>query len=248
MSIPTARTAKANRILAALPRDTFERLLPDLVLKSMATREILQARDAAIENVVFPLSGVASMIAMGDSGGSIEVATVGCEGMVGLPLLLGGQTTAGEVFIQVPGDVLLMSADRFAHHLGEPTLTRVLLLYTQALLTQIAQCAACNRYHPIAGRCARWLLQTHDRVRGNVFPLTHEFLALMLGVRRATVTEAAQALQSQGLIRYIRGVVTISDRSGLESASCDCYRLIQREFARLTRAMSRPPSRRLAKA
>jgi CRP-like cAMP-binding protein len=239
MSIPSARAAKANRLLAALPRDEFERILPDLQLRSVIVRQVLQARDAPIENAIFPLSGVASMISMGDSGGSIEVATIGCEGMVGLPLLLGGGSAAGEVFIQVPGDALVMPAARFHHHMEQPALRRVLLLYTQALLTQIAQCSACNNHHPLAGRCARWLLQTHDRVRGDEFPLTHDFLGLMLGVRRATVTEAAQALQARGLIRYHRGVVSISDRAGLERASCECYELIAREFSRLMRLAGR---------
>ncbi len=239
MSIPSARAAKANRLLAALPRPEFERILPDLQLKSVIVRQVLQARNAPIENAIFPLSGVASMISMGDSGGSIEVATIGCEGMVGLPLLLGGESAAGEVFVQVPGDALVMAAARFHHHMEQPAFKRILLLYTQALLTQIAQCSACNNHHALAGRCARWLLQTHDRVRGDEFPLTHDFLGLMLGVRRATVSEAAQALQGRGLIRYHRGVVTISNRTGLERASCECYELIRREFTRLMKLAPR---------
>ncbi len=239
MSIPSARAAKANRLLAALPRAEFERIVPDLQLKSMVVRQMLQARDTPIENAIFPSSGVASMISMGDSGGSIEVATIGCEGMVGLPLLLGGESGAGEVFVQVPGDALVMSAARFHHHMEKPAFRRVLLLYTQALLTQIAQCSACNNHHALAPRCARWLLQTHDRVRGDEFPLTHDFLGLMLGVRRATVTEAAQTLQARGLIRYHRGVVSITDRAGLERASCECYQLIRREFSRLMRLAGR---------
>jgi CRP-like cAMP-binding protein len=239
MSIPSVRAARANRLLAALPRDDFERILPDLQLRSVLVRQVLQARDAPIESVVFPLTGVASMISMGYLGGSIEVATIGCEGMVGLPLLLGGETAAGEVFVQVAGDALVMTAARFNLHKEQPGLRRVLLLYTQALLTQIAQCSACNNHHPVADRCARWLLQTHDRVRGDEFPLTHDFLGLMLGVRRATVTEAAQTLQSRGLIRYHRGVVRISNRAGLERASCECYGLIAREFTRLMRLAGR---------
>jgi CRP-like cAMP-binding protein len=248
MSIPSIRAAKANRILAALPRDELERILPDLQLKSLPLREILQARDVPIENAVFPLSGVASMISMGDSGGSIEVATIGCEGMVGLPLLLGGQSGPGEVFMQVPGDGLLIPAAAFQRHLEKPTLRRALLLYTQALLTQIAQCSSCNSHHSIEGRCARWLLQTLDRVTGSAFPLTHEFLGLMLGVRRATVTGVAQTLQARGLIRYHRGVMTVLDRSGLERASCECYRLINREYTRLMKSINRPLPRRASKA
>jgi CRP-like cAMP-binding protein len=206
----------------------------------MSLRLVLQARDVPVENAVFPLFGVASMISMGDSGGSVEVATIGCEGMVGLPLLLGGRSGAGEVFIQVPGDGLFMDAKSFQRHIDdEPIFLRALLLYTQALLTQVAQCSACNNGHSIIQRSARWLLQTRDRVRTDEFPLTHEFLGLMLGVRRASVTLTAQALQDSGLIRYRRGIMTILDRSGLERASCECYRLILTEYGRLIKLAGR---------
>ena len=146
------------------------------------------------------------MISMGDSGGSIEVATIGCEGMVGLPLLLGGGSAAGEVFVQVPGDALVMSAARFHHHMEQPAFKRVLLLYTQALLTQIAQCSACNNHHPLAGRCARWLLQTHDRVRGDEFPSRTTSWDSCSVYDGPPVTQAAQTLQERGLIPYHRAV------------------------------------------
>jgi CRP-like cAMP-binding protein len=237
MSAPSIRTARTNRILAALPRDSLDRLMGDLDQKALSVREVLQARDVAIEHVVFPTSGVASMISMGNSGASIEVATIGCEGMVGLPLFLGGQSASGEVFIQVPGEGLLMTRARFQHHIGgDAALMQILLLYVQALLTQVAQCSACNVHHSISQRCARWLLQTHDRVAGDQFPLTQEFLSLMLGVRRATVTVTAQALQSRGLISYHRGIISVLDRSGLEKASCECYGLINREYKRLLKS------------
>jgi len=154
--------------------------------------------------------------------------------MVGLPLFLGGKSAAVEVFVQVPGDGLYLPTGAFEGHVKrEPSLTRALLLYTQALLTQVAQCSACNCHHPIVERCARWLLQTHDRVEGNEFPLTHDFLGLMLGVRRASVTETARALQRLELIRYHRGVITVLDRDGLEEAACECYQLNTGEFDRL---------------
>lgn len=240
MASPSSRVAKQNRILSALPRASLESLLPDLDLTDLPVRRVLQDRGRKINQVVFPLTGVASMVSMGDSGASVEVATIGNEGMVGLPLFLGGESAAVEVFIQVPGDGLQMHADAFRRHVDrQPSLARSLLLYTQALLTQIAQCSACNRHHPIVGRCARWLLQTHDRVKGDTFQLTHEFLGLMLGVRRATVTQTAQALQTRGLIRYHRGTITVMNRVGLEKAACDCYELITREYVRLTNAMKR---------
>ena len=178
MTTPNLRAAKANRLLAALPRASLERILPDLESKPLALRKVLQRRGEHLEEAVFPVSGVASMVSMGASGDSVEVATIGCEGMVGMPLFLGGQRAAVEIFMQVPGEGLYLPAAAFHDHVErEPALAKTLLLYTQALLTQVAQCSACNVYHPMEARCARWLLQTHDRVDGDVFPLTQEFLA-----------------------------------------------------------------------
>lgn len=231
---PSLRAAKSNRILAGLPRTTLERIIPDLELKPLKMRQVLQPSGEKLEQVVFPLLGVASMVSMGDSGDSVEVATIGCEGMVGLPLFLGGKKAAIEVFMQVPGEGLHLAATAFENHMTrEVSLMRALLLYTQALLTQVTQCSACNCYHSVDQRCARWLLQTHDRVKGDEFPLTHDFLGLMLGVRRSSVSETAQALQERGLIRYHRGVITVLNRKGLEAASCECYQLITDEFERL---------------
>jgi CRP-like cAMP-binding protein len=237
MPSPSLRDAQTNVILASLPKSSLQAIIPDLHQRPLKLRQVLQPQGETLKEVVFPLAGVASMVSLGNGGNSVEVATIGCEGMVGLPLFLGGAKAAVEVFIQVPGEGLHLSAESFRRHLDrEPSLTRSLLLYTQALLTQVAQCSACNVYHSVESRCARWLLQTHDRVEGDVFPLTQEFLALMLGVRRAGVSETARQLQERGLIRYHRGVITIVDRKGLEGAACDCYPLIKREFDRLLRA------------
>jgi CRP-like cAMP-binding protein len=234
MSALNLRTVQGNRLLAALPRISLERILPDLELKPLEMRQVVQPRKQPLREVVFPLNGVASMISMGGAEDSVEVATIGCEGFVGIPLFLGGTAAAVEVFIQVPGHGVCLSAAAFERHVErEPALLRTLLLYTQALLAQVTQSSACNRHHPVERRCARWLLQTHDRVRGNEFPLTQDFLGLMLGVRRASVTETAAVLQERDLIRYRRGKITVLDRVGLEKASCDCYRLIAREFDRL---------------
>jgi CRP-like cAMP-binding protein len=234
MLIPSLRAAQGNLILASLPKSALQAIVTDLRLRPLKVRQVLQPPDEIVNEVVFPLDGVASMISLGDTGNSVEVATIGCEGMVGLPSFLGGQKAAVEIFVQVPGEGLHLSAEAFHHHLDRvPTLMQSLLRYTQALLTQVAQCSACNVYHPVEARCARWLLQTHDRVKGDEFPLTQEFLALMLGVRRATVTETAGALQERGLIRYHRGVITVVNRKGLEAAACECYRLISKEYDRL---------------
>ena len=234
MNTPSLRAARSNRLLAALPRAALERIIPDLHQKPLAMGQVLQPRGEPLEEVVFPLLGVASMISMGDSGDSVEVATIGCEGIVGLPLFLGGEKAAVEIFVQVPGEGLHLAASQFHGHVKrESTLTQTLLLYTHALLTQVAQCSACNCHHPVEARCARWMLQTHDRVKGDEFPLTHDFLGLMLGVRRASVTLTAGALQKRKLITYHRGVVTVLNRKGLEAAACECYKLISDEFDRL---------------
>jgi len=234
ITTPSIRTAQSNRLLAALPQATLKRILPDLDLRILRMRQVMQPRRRIIREIIFPLTGVASMISLGRSKDSVEVATIGCEGMIGLPLLLGDKEAAVEVFMQVPGEGLHLQAAAFRRHLKlEPSLTRALLLYTQALLTQVAQCSACNCHHSIEARCARWLLQTHDRVIGDVFPLTQQFLGLMLGVRRSSVTITAGALQKRKLIRYSRGVITILNRKGLEKASCVCYPFITKEFDRL---------------
>jgi CRP-like cAMP-binding protein len=230
-NLPAART---NLILASLPKSALRAIASDLRLVPLEVRHVLQSPGATVKEVTFPLNGVASMVSLGSSGNSVEVATIGCEGMVGLPIFLGGATAAVEIFVQVPGEALQLPAESFRRHLArEPSLTHSLLLYTQALLTQVAQCSACHCYHPVEARCARWLLQTHDRVIGDAFLLTQDFLALMLGVRRATVSETASVLQDRGLIHYQRGVITIVDRNGLEAAACDCYALITKEYDRL---------------
>jgi CRP-like cAMP-binding protein len=232
VTIPSPCAARSNRLLACVPR--LDRILPDLTLKPLALRQVLQARGEPLHEVVFPVAGVASMVSTGDSGDSAEVATIGREGFVGLPLLLGARRTVVEVFVQLAGAGLFMSASAFHRHLQEdPDFMHILLRYAQAMLTQAAQNSLCNLRHLAQARCARWLLQTHDRVDGDEFPLTHEFLGLMLGVRRATVTETAGALQKRGLIRYSRGVIAVVDRKGLEAAACECYQLVTEEFDRV---------------
>jgi CRP-like cAMP-binding protein len=167
-------------------------------------------------------------------GQTIEAATVGKEGMVGVPLLLGTNQIPLQVIVQIPGDALRIKADVFKAQVswGCPLHT-LLLRYMQTLMNQISQTAACNRLHSIEARCCRWLLMTQDRVESDSFPLTQEFLSYMLGVRRASVSEVATTLQKSGLINYHRGQITIRDRKGLEAASCECYQSTQQEFKRL---------------
>lgn len=174
------------------------------------------------------------MVTVMKSGKAVEVATIGNEGMVGLPLFLGVDRTAGRAFTQVPGDSLRIRADHFQKEVRrQGAFSRMLQLYTQALLVQISQSMACNGIHLIYQRTARWLLMTHDRVASNRFPLSQEFLGQMLGVRRAGVSEVASRLQKAGLIRYTRGSIEILDRPGLEAAACECYGVIEAEFVRL---------------
>ena len=225
---------RPNAILAALPKDERARLATEFDRVPLELRKLLQVPGEPVEHLWFPLSGVGSVLSDMSDGGRVEVATIGREGMVGLPLVLGASRSAHLVIVQVPGEAERLSASTFARLRPElPHLERLLLRYTLSLVTQISQGSACNRLHPIEARCARWLLQTHDRVDGDSFPLTHEFLAQMLGVTRPSVTIAAGILQKAGLIHYVRGVVDILDRPRLERAACECYAIITREFRRL---------------
>lgn len=232
----TFELARKNCILALLPDGELERLLPDLELVAVPPRQLLQPAGALAQYAYFPISGVASMISSVEAGFTVEVATIGYEGMTGLSLFLGAENAELETIMQVPGEALRMSAKAFQPVASQPSLVRVLHLYTQALISQIAQSSACNRVHHIEKRCARWLLQSHDRARIDEFHLTQEFLGFMLGVRRASVSEVASALQAQGFIRYVRGVITVVDRKGLERAACTCYSLISRAYEMLLSA------------
>lgn len=234
-SAPTAAEARQNRLLASMSDDQLEGVLPLLEKVSMGLKDVVYRPNEPITHVVFPRSGVTSLLSLGDDDSQmIEVATVGNEGYVGLPLFLGADSTPGLAFSQVPGEALRMEADAFRETISRNgAFTAVLNRYTLGLFTQIAQAAFCNRVHPMEQRCARWLLMTQDRVDTTEFTLTQEFLSQMLGVRRATVTEAVGALQKQGLITYQRGMVRVLDRDGLEAAACECYRIIRDEFVRL---------------
>ena len=209
-------------------------MLPDLEELDVALRHGVFCADGPIRHVYFPVSCVISVHTRMQDGVAVEIVTVGREGMVGLPIFLGGGQTPTTAFCQIAGRSLRMSADAFRAALAvNPVLNTLLLRYTQALLTQVSQSAACNRVHPVEERCARWLLSTHDNVAGEGFELTQEFLAEMLGVRRPRVSVAASILQRAGFIRYSRGRIQIVDRAGLEGAACECYGVIAREYARL---------------
>ena len=225
---------RINRILAALPPEEMDALRPLLETVKLSYRQDLYEAGRPVEHLYFPHRGVLSMVTPMPDGSAVEVATIGPEGMAGIPVFLGAEQMASKVFVQVPGEGARIEANAFRGIIGRsPTLHRLLLRYTLALMNQMAQNAACNRLHAVEERCARWLLMTQDRVHEATFPLTQEFLAEMLGVRRPTVSIAAGILAKAGLISYVRGQITILDRSGLEAASCECYRIIAAEFERL---------------
>ena len=226
---------RRNAILAALPERELEQLRGRLQLAASEMREQVYEPGKPIPNVYFPISSVFSMVGAADGHSAVEVATIGREGMVGLPVFLGRSTSPHESFCQIPGQAALLPADDLHVALSSGGALRTLLSrFTQATIVQIAQNVICNGTHTLSQRAARWLLTTHDRIRSNEFPLTQEFLSQMLGASRPTVSETASKLQSQGLIRYSRGKITITDRPGLEQAACSCYAIVKNEFDELT--------------
>ena len=231
-----------NRILASLPHAEYARVAPRLERVVLELRQLLFDVDRPIEHVYFPENSVGSVVNVMTDGSAVETATIGNEGMVGLPVFHGVDRTTAQAFCQIPGEALRMEARAFKAELQHTrgALTAILGRYTEALFTQVAQSSACNRLHPMRQRCARWLLMTHDRVGGDTFPITHRFLSQMLGVRRATVTRAAGSLQKAGLIDYRMGTTRVIDRAGLEAASCECYAIIRREFDRLLERRDAP--------
>jgi CRP-like cAMP-binding protein len=239
-----------NLLLGTLDASTRELIAPHMQRLPLKVRDFIYTSGQQITHVYFPVEGVISMTAEIETdvapNSMVEVATVGNEGMVGLQLFLGAETTPGHAFAQVAGTALRMEAGRFRAAAEEPVFARLLHRYTQALLVQISQSTACNRVHSLKQRCARWVLMTHDRVRGDEFNLTQEFLAQMLGERRGSVSGVASALQQAGFIRYVRGNMTIVDRAGLESVSCGCYQVVRDEYDRLLGSTRNKALRRAA--
>jgi CRP-like cAMP-binding protein len=238
-----------NRLLSTLPAEDYRQIAPQLEMVSLGLRHKLYESHKPIEYVYFPVDGVMSMLADMAEDRLVEVATVGNEGMIGLPLFLGATMTPGQAFAQVPGDALRMSAAAFVEATNQaPALPKLLHRYTQALMVQISQGTACNRVHEIEQRCARWLLFTHDRVGRDEFSLTQEFLGQMLGVRRATVNSIAIQFQDAGYIEYRRGRIRIRSRKKLETVSCHCYSVIRDEYDRMLGGKMPPNGRRMPKA
>ncbi|MBA2241488.1 MAG: Crp/Fnr family transcriptional regulator [Chthoniobacterales bacterium] len=243
--MPTRRNTPPpfrNRILRRLPRAMLQRLRRDLKEVELAPRDSLYEPNVPGKYVYFPETGAAAIVTVLQDGTETEVATVGYEGMVGLPAFSGAKTAPRRAFWQLPGRALRMRAAvlrRETRH-GGP-LAKALHLYAHGLFTQLAQLATCNRLHSIEQRCCCWLLMTHDRIEGDEFELTHEFLSEMLGARRAGITVILGNLQRGGLIQYRRGHVTIRNRKGLEQRACECYGVVRRDFDRLL-ATKIPPA------
>jgi CRP-like cAMP-binding protein len=222
-----------NRLLVALPKRDHDRLLPHLEKVTLPLRTILYEADGPIAHVFFPLDGVVSLVIM-DGVFTIEVGIIGNEGLVGTPVFLGSDRSPTKAIAQVPGTALRLEAKVFQNEMTRGgALHGLVQRYTQTMINQISQSIVCNRRHSVEKRMCRWLLMSHDRVGADEFPLTHEFLAQMLGVRRPTVTAVAGTLQKAGLISYHRGNITVLDRKGLEAASCECYQVVAKELGRL---------------
>ena len=223
-----------NHLLSSLPPAERSRLASMLEPWALTQRASLNEPGEEAPYVYFPLTGVVSLVTRLTDGSGVEAATIGNEGMVGLPALLENKLAPIEAVVQIPGDALRVASPIFTAELPKlPALSSLLLDYTRVLFLFVAQSTACNRRHELPERCARWLLTSHDRTGRDEFALTHESLGEMLGVRRASVTVAAGRLREEGLIEYSQGSVRIVDRAGLERRSCECYRVVRQLFDQL---------------
>lgn len=230
----TTHDPRQNHLLAVLPAADFERLLPHLKLVPLPLGEVLYESGIELRYVYFPTDSIVSLLYVMEDGDSAEIAVVGNEGVIGISLFMGGETTPSRAVVQsaghsyrLPGQALKQEFIRGA------AMQHLLLRYTQALLTQMAQTAVCNRHHSLDQQLCRWLLLSLDRLASNELVMTQELIANMLGVRREGVTEAAGKLQQAGLIHYSRGHITVIDRAGLEARTCECYAVVKKECARL---------------
>jgi CRP-like cAMP-binding protein len=232
---PTEAVLKQNAILGGLGDSMMMQVMEAGELIALETPQQIYEAGRPIREVYFPIDSVLSVVTKMRDGGSIEVGTVGREGVSAIPLLLGATTSANESYCQVPGRAVVISSDDFRNLLcvGDEQLRSVLDRFLQAYVNMLGQLAACNGMHSIYERCARWLLLTHDRVNSNKIALTHEYLAMMLGARRSGVTIAAHTLKEAGFIRYAHGHIVILNREGLEEASCECYEVARAQFGPL---------------
>jgi CRP-like cAMP-binding protein len=231
-----------NQILAALPEEERQRVLPHLERVELALGAVLYESDSPLRHIYFPTDSIVSLLYVMRDGASAEIAVVGLEGAVGVSLFMGGETTPSRAIVQNAGHAYRLPRRRLkAEFDRHGALLHLLLRYTQSLLTQMAQTAVCNRHHSIDQQLCRWLLLSLDRLSGNRLNMTQELIANMLGVRREGVTEAASKLQAAGVIRYARGRITVLDRPNLEKRACECYAVVKRETDRLLPLPPSPP-------
>ena len=225
---------RQNRLLAAIPEAVLARLQPALEPVELDLGQVIYEPGEALSHVYFPTRAIVSLLYTMENGTSAEMGIVGCDGVVGIAVFMGGDTTPNRAVVQSAGSAFRLELKHFrAEYRRVGELHRLLLLYTQALLTQMAQTAVCNRLHTVEQQLCRWLLLSHDRLASDQLVMTQELIANMLGVRREGVSVAAHRLQNAGLIRYRRGHITIVDRSGLEEAVCECYQVVKTECDRL---------------
>ena len=231
---PVPHRPTQNRLLAALPATEYERLLPHLELVPMPLGEVLYESGGRLHHVYFPTTSIVSLLYVLENGASAEIAVVGNEGILGISLFMGGETTPSRALVQSAGFGYRLKSQLLKQEFDRAgPMLRLLLRYTQALITQMTQTAVCNRHHSVEQQLCRWLLLSLDRLPSDEVSMTQELIANMLGVRREGVTEAAGKLQRAGLIRYSRGRIEVLDRPGLEKAVCECYAVVKLEFDRL---------------
>jgi CRP-like cAMP-binding protein len=225
---------RLNQLLAALPAEEWGRWLPQLEWVAMPLGQVMYESGRTLSHVYFPVTAIVSLLYVMENGASAEIAVVGSEGVVGISLFMGGESTPSRAVVQSAGEgYRLRAAVVKAEFNRSHPVMHLLLRYTQALITQMAQTAVCNRHHTLAQQLCRWLLLSLDRLRGNDLVMTQELIANMLGVRREGVTEAALVLQKAGVISYSRGHIKVLDRHALEARTCECYEVVKREYDRL---------------
>ena len=232
--MPSTHSPNQNRLLASLPEAEFKRLSPHLGLVPLALGTMLYEPGGQMQHAYFPTTAIVSLHYVMESGASAETAGVGNEGVVGIALFMGGNTTPSSAVVQMAGHAYRLDGRLLKEEFDRAGMAqRLLLRYTQALMTQMSQTAACNRHHTVEQQLCRWLLLTLDRTATNELVMTQELVANMLGVRREGITEAARRLQQAGLISYRRGHLAVLERSGLETRACECYAVVKKELARL---------------
>jgi CRP-like cAMP-binding protein len=224
----------AQQLLSALPQEDYRRLAPTMQSVTLSLGEVIYESSGRLNYVFFPTTSIVSLLYTMENGSIAEMGIVGNDGVVGVALFLGGETTPNRAVVQIEGEAMRMTAKTLREEFGRAgAFQQILLRYTQALITQISQTAVCNRLHSVEQRLCRWLLLIHDRLKSDELLMTQEFIANMLGGRRESVTVAAGRLQASGLIYYSRGHIRILDRKGLESQVCECYQIVRGELERL---------------